>query len=311
MRAMPLTCAHPGAVVAASFEEKTYEIAYNAELAAGSGGDRLVFAPGQVLEKLTGFDAAADPDPEHLIWTVLGVPRPRGLSLLPSHWVNSRSGMPKSADLPRIPKSLILQFKRPEYLYGSRAAQRRLWHGPYYRFVRSREQHEVLKRLEKNLVGAAVVRYAAPAFHTLGELEIAQMQKAIISRSGYVAPSVFGRHQVWTYNKAGTHGRGNPAGRTRSVESFDQLFASLLGVSGRKGEVVRYDGLAEHLAVLADACRPRAPRLRRVVDEWARSLRRAPVPRSLIPPLADYATIQTLVAWQGAAWWIVDRRNDI
>ena len=48
-------------MVAATFEEKTYETAYNIELAAGRGGNLRIFSPGQVLEKLTGFDAAADP----------------------------------------------------------------------------------------------------------------------------------------------------------------------------------------------------------------------------------------------------------
>jgi hypothetical protein len=300
---------HPRVVVAATFEEKTYETAYNAELVASADGNRRIFSPGQVLEKVTGFDVAADPGSKHLIWRVLRVPRPRGLSLMPSHWATSRSGMPQSQELPSMPLSLILQFKRPEYLYGSRAAQWQLWRGPYYRFSRSRDQHAVLKRLEANLADSVIVRYAAPVFHTLGELEEAQMQGKVIVRSGHVAPSVLGRHQVWTYNKAGTHGRGNPAGRVRAVETFGDLFASLLGVSRGIGEVVRYDGMAEHLAVLADTCRHRNPRLRHVVSEWAESLRRAAVPLSLIPQIVDYATIQTLTAWQGAGWWIADRRD--
>ncbi|WP_336160108.1 hypothetical protein [Amycolatopsis sp. VC5-11] len=222
-------------MVAATFEEKTYETAYNADLIAGAGGNWRVFSPGQVLEKVTGFDVAADPGPEHLIWRVLRVPRPRGLSLMPSHWASSRSGVPKARELPSMPLSLILQFKRPEYLYGSRAAQRRLWHGPYYRFSRSTEQHSVLKRLESKLADDAIVRYASPAFHTLGELEEAQMERKVIALSGHVAPSVFGRHRVWTYNAAGTYGRGNPAGRARPVEAFDDLFASLIGVSSGRG----------------------------------------------------------------------------
>jgi hypothetical protein len=296
-------------MVAATFEEKTYETAYNAELIAGAGGNWRIFSPGQVLEKVTGFDVAADPGPEHLIWRVLRAPRPRGLSLMPSHWASSRSGLPKAQELPSMPLSLILQFKRPEYLYGSRAAQRRLWHGPYYRFSRSREQHSVLKRLESNLADDAIVRYASPAFHTLGELEEAQMKRKVIALSGHVAPSVFGRHQVWTYNAAGTYGRGNPTGRARPVEAFDDLFASLLGVSSGRGEMVKYDGITEHVAVLADACRHRNRQLRGVVAEWAASLRRADIPLSLIPQLSDYATVQTLTTWYGAGWWIFDRRD--
>jgi hypothetical protein len=296
-------------VVAATFEEKTYETAYNAELVASAGGNWRIFSPGQVLEKVTGFDVAADPDPEHLIWRVLRVPRPRGLSLIPSHWASSRSGMPEARELPSMPLSLILQFKRPEYLYGSRAAQWRLWRGPYYRFTRSRDQHSVLKRLESNLADSVVVRYASPAFHTLEALEEAQMKGDVIAKSGHVAPSVLGRHQVWTYNQAGTQGRGNPAGRVYRIEAFDDLFASLLGVSGGGGEIVRYEGMAEHVATLAAACRYRNRRLSGVVAEWVANLRRATVPLSLIPQLADYATVQTLTTSYGAGWWILDRRD--
>ena len=94
----------------AEFEEKQYEIAATVEL--GRRGD--VFGAGQVLEKIVGYDAAAAPSADHPIWRVLRLPRPRGLRLLPSHW--QRRTQPAARELPSVAVSLILQYKRPEYL---------------------------------------------------------------------------------------------------------------------------------------------------------------------------------------------------
>jgi hypothetical protein len=87
------------------FEEKSYEIAYSVELGRGIGGSLTVFAPGQVLENILGFDSAAAPGPSHPLWQVLGLPRPPGLSMVPALW--SGGTTPASGHLPSYPVSVF------------------------------------------------------------------------------------------------------------------------------------------------------------------------------------------------------------
>lgn len=146
----------------AGFEEKTYEVAYCIELAVG--GEPQVYSPGQVLEKLLGFDAAGNPDPHHVIWAVLALPRPHGAQLVPSLWGASKAVQPAAAALPSYPISVFLQFKRPECLQGPAAKQWKMWHHPYYRFRRSKEQQQVLGRLERRLASKRSFVMPLPLF---------------------------------------------------------------------------------------------------------------------------------------------------
>jgi hypothetical protein len=52
----------------ASFEENTFECAYDIELAMGTGGNPQVFSPGQVLKNLLGFDSASARGSAYVIW---------------------------------------------------------------------------------------------------------------------------------------------------------------------------------------------------------------------------------------------------
>jgi hypothetical protein len=168
----------------ADFEEKTYEVAYDIELSAGAG--LTPWAPGQVLEHLVGFDAAASPDASHVLWRVLGAPRPDGLVLLPEHWTGAPGRRPARKRLPSNPVSFMVQFKRPEIIRSHAGKQWRLWRKPYFRFKLDPTQQRTLKRLEKNTVGDAIVRYAAPAFVTDQEMDIARLSGQVISSSGHV-----------------------------------------------------------------------------------------------------------------------------
>jgi hypothetical protein len=299
----------------AQFEEKTYETAYTIELALGLGGNIAVFSPGQVLEKLLGFDAAANPDATHVLWSVLSLPRPPGVRLVPSLWGGAPISQPAFTALPSYPVSVFFQFKRPEFLNGPRAKQWHLWHGPYYRFARSVDQQRVLARLERRLGPQAVVRYAAPAFHTLGEFETAQVSGTVISRSGHVRPEVLRRHKVWTYDQPGAAGRGNPSGGRHLFENFQSLLESAIASPVRSGEVEVFRGqealsrLRSHLSDVADACRQREPTLRDSVDQWSRQLRSLRLERDVARSLRDYASIQSLMSRHQTTWWLSDRRS--
>jgi hypothetical protein len=106
---------------------------------------------------------------------------------------------------------------------------------------------------------------------------------------------------------AGTIGRGNPAGPEVMFESFGQLLEDLLVLrdSGATA-LVPYDGLAAHLAAVAEACRSRSPRVRQAVAEWTANLGQVPLSLESIQSLVDYVTIQTVMSWNRMSWWLID-----
>jgi hypothetical protein len=296
-------------VVVAEFEEKTYEIAYCVELAVAVGSRSVVYSPGQVLESILGFDAASHPDPRHAIWAILGLPRPRGVQLIPSLWGAAKALQPPNAVLPSYPVSIFLQFKRPEYLHGAAAKQWNMWRRPYFRFERTRRQQQVLGRLERRLGTQAVVRYAAPAFHTMGEFEAAQLAGSVIARSGHVPPSRLRRHQCWTYDAPGNLGRPNPTGEPFVFERFDALLEDVLARSVSGSELQTYSDeplsvLQQHLRSVAAVCRDREPELRQEVDLWTRQLGAVELSSETTESLRDFASIQWLMAKTNGTWWV-------
>ena len=176
----------------AGFEEKQYESAANIELAFGNSRN-FVHSSGQVFEAIVGYDAIAHADSEHVIWQILALPRPPGVRLVPELWKGGQS--PRAASLPSHPVNLFLQYKRPEWMYGHRAAQWSYWRSSFYRFTLEQRQQEVLLRLEANLSSDAIVRYASPAFSDLSELEARQLAGEILNGSGFVAPSSLQGHK--------------------------------------------------------------------------------------------------------------------
>lgn len=295
----------------AEFEEKEYEQAANVELGVGGG---FLMSPGQVLEELVGYDAVAAPIANHVIWQLLNHPRPRGVRLLPGHWAPPRR--PPAYRLPQHPVSLMLQYKRPEYLRGPRAAQWRYWQAPYFRFKRAEDQHRVLRRLDRSLESSAVVRYAAPAFWRFADLEAAAVTRQVLKRTGFVRPMELKHHRVWTYVEPGVEGRANPSGRRLNFEDIRELTRLLIpsdtaNTPLRRDEPI--DRLAEHISGLAQVCRDREPRLRSVVDGWAASVSRYsfPLTAGTVSRLADLATVVTLTSWTDTTWVVADRLDPL
>jgi len=289
-------------MVFAEFEEKQYESAFNIELSSSG----LVFASGQVLEKLTGYDAAGDPGANHALWRIMGVPRPQGIRLVPTHWTPaSRREQPPANKLPSHPVSFIAQFKRPEYLQGSAASQYAFWRQPYYRFSRVANQHSRLRKLEAQLAGIASVTYAAPAFHRVAELEEAQLKGQIVNSTGFVSPTRLGRHRVWTYIAPGMVGRGNPDGEEITFAVFEALFTT--PDSANTQAIAIRQGVSDHLSALAEASRAAYGVRSRLVDSWIANVRQvADVSPEILESLRDYAIVQSLVHYLGASWWLMD-----
>lgn len=298
----------------AEFEEKEYEICVAPELAQqGAGaGTATLFPAGQVLEHALGYDTAADPVASNRIWRALGVPRPAGVRLLPALWPATRRPLPK--ELPGGVVSLILQYKRPEYLRGPRAAQWRLWGQPYFRFRREADQHRVLRRIESKLTNEVVVRYAAPAFWQRTELEQHHFTRSVLAASGFVSPTALGAHQVWTYVAPGVSGRANPASRPISFETAERLLSQiteLLPPAGLEASVstdlVRTArSFRDHVRQLASTVEYRSPSLRRLIDAWEPSLRDAlpDVPEADVTLIRDFGTVMTVMIAISASWHV-------
>jgi hypothetical protein len=294
----------------AQFEEKEYELQFSLELAQGRLG--TVWGAGQVLEGIVGYDGVADPDVESVVWQVLKIPRPKGVVLSPSLW--QRGARPTAVDLSSRPVTLVLQYKRPDFLHGARAAQWHLWHRPYFRFGRASRQHSILARLEMKLAGSAVVRYAAPAFWTRADLEAHASAGSVIEASGFVSPSALGRHSVWTYVRPGIEGVANPSGRVAQFESASAI-RELISSPLKKGEpraLARADNyvfeLARHLGSLAEY---RQPRLRDGIRAFAKNLlaTKLELTDGAKFSIIALAAFSTLLWTLGASWYLAKKNS--
>lgn len=249
-----------------------------------------------------GYDAVADPNPDHVIWRLLALPRPQGLKLLPELWTSG--ARPEAAKLPKTAISLIIQYKRPEWITGGRAAQWHFWNRPYFRFPINSVQQAKLHRLEQATAPHAMVRYASPAFWTVEELEVAQHRFRVLQSTGFVAPENLHGHKFWTYSAPGNDGRANPGASSLYFESYGGLLHSISNsyphLSG-SGLQIR------QLEAQGNALRYRNPILRNAVDMWAQGLRTIRgVTNEMALQVRDYATVQSAVASAGAHWLIVD-----
>lgn len=201
------------------FAEKPFENLVNIELKA--------MATDQVAEAVLGYDAFADPEESHEIWAYLGLDRPKGIVLDPSHW--SGATLPKQSQIgPNVSTSLILQYKRCEYMQRPNAGQSALWeHQRYFRFRVTNLQQTILATLENNLGAHAAVRYVAPAFHRYDELAEHHANGTGIAHSGFVAPGGLQGHRYWTYQCPGTIGIANPPVEL-PFENFEELRLKLV-----------------------------------------------------------------------------------
>lgn len=292
---------------AAEFEEKEYELVCAQELRLGPSG-AVVWSSGQVLEHVLGYDAVTDPGDGHAIWQLLDLPRPPGLVLVHDLWPHGQR--PDPDRLPHQPISLMLQYKRPEWVRGARGAQWGLWHTPYFRFAVRRHQQQVLARLESQLAEQAVIRYACPALWQRGHFEAAVLAGRMLQASGFVSPQQLRGHAVWTFVDAGRDGRANPAGRRTPFESFDATLRRALGegAPAASTSVVPADPLAGHLKLLGEAARLREPRLRAALEQWRGRIEKAlDLPMGVVDQVVDLTAIVSLLERTGARWYLTGR----
>ncbi len=281
----------------AEFEEKQYETPANIELGFQHAG---VFAAGQVLEAVVGYDVAAHQPQNAPIWKLVGGAAPSGLLLVPNLWQRA-TAQPQAPDLPSSFVSLILQYKRPMHLGRASAAQWHYWNRPYFRFPVLPHQQTTLEVLEASVGSQAVVRYACAAFWTYHQLQTHQHSREVLDHSAFVAPSTLHGHQVWTYDAPGTNGYANTRGKVIATEDF----SSFLGQVRQRGRK-REENLFQHLRGLAagigvpEITSDSAPRLlgkRLVQDELDHIQQQA---------VADTLGIGNRIGEVGASWFVVD-----
>ncbi|WP_068310485.1 hypothetical protein [Polycladidibacter hongkongensis] len=209
------------------FKEKTYEQYFNSEL---NTRNIVFYSPDQVDENHLGFDAA------------FRAPLRRLLSLLFSHgchtfYEHSMLGMLRGARIAEVNEwasdvadrmppfkfNLFVQYKRPEFLNTSRAAQWAFWKKPYFRYNITEHQQKTLEKLEIKSQGRAAVLYASPAFWDTSTLWKHVKKRKVIKNSNIVRAGQLQGHSKYTYSSAGSLGIGHSEPEHIESISFEEI----------------------------------------------------------------------------------------
>lgn len=188
------------------YEEKTYESYFNNELSIRS---EIYFPPGQVLEGILGFDAAAY-SKNRKLWRILGYPfwfypNFSGVNIekVAIYLENALGDVINS--IPAIKTNLLFQYKRPEYITTANGKEWNHWNEPYFRYNIYKEQQDILEKIEKKFGSQALVLYASPAIKDLTELIKLKKRKKIIESSNFKKPQELSAHNRNTYLKSGMY----------------------------------------------------------------------------------------------------------
>ena len=201
----------------AEFEEKTFEVAANNEFqflgatytCPACGGTHCVYcgarhraptvdiwAPGQVIESVLGFDVLVDLQGNvEEIEALIGRALPTGMQWKP-HF-----GNPAQVGSAPDWASLFLQYKRPERITRRRGKFTNLFEGEYYRFDLDAEQHQTLATFAAATAGDAVVCYAAPRFYTNADMLWYRQQRLVLSRTVFIDTGADADHRYGAYDE--------------------------------------------------------------------------------------------------------------
>lgn len=188
------------------FEEKTYESYFNNELDSKSS---IYFPPGQVLEGVLGFDAAAN-SKDRILWKCLGYPfwifpYYSGVNLIEIAKELESELERINQKIPSIKTNLLFQYKRPDYITMANGKEWGHWNKKYYRYTIYYEQHKLLSKIDKAFGDKALVLYASPAINNLDDLVRFKIKKKIIANSNFTKASDLNNHSKNTYINSGTY----------------------------------------------------------------------------------------------------------
>lgn len=202
----------------AEFEEKVFETAANNEFALlgagytcpGCGSHHCPFcgfghpapavdiwAPGQVLEAVLGFDVLVNLQGDTTdLEALFGVAMPPGMN-----W-KQHFGNPVGAGAAPDWASLFIQYKRPDRLLRRRGEFLRLFAGPFFRFDLDADQHGALADLRTASAGQALVCYAAPRFHTNADMLHYRQNRLVLERTAFIEADDDDDHEYGAYDEA-------------------------------------------------------------------------------------------------------------
>lgn len=286
-----------GEAVRPEFEEKSYETAFNIELALGQAGSALsFFAPGARLEAELQTDVIWNLAATNPAWAIIGLAYSRGAAI-PST---------KSGNVPSGMFNLFIQYKRSDALTNRAAKHWGHFGKQYYRFRfdHPSAQLSTLQRLESGCGSAAQVIYAAPHFHEIDELMAAISSGTVIRQSVIVKPS-----QLSTQHAAFNFLNGYP-----SIQNPEPEFtASVSGAEYFGGLEPLLDGRSfrETLAITQEVVsgiegwRETWGAVRPVLFDYPEfEISALDAPVADIELLGQYAEVATFAYTQGLGWLI-------
>jgi hypothetical protein len=203
-------------MASAEFEEKSFEGPLNSQLLDGSP---YLYAPGQVLESVIGFDAAMMTQ-NLFFWQLWGRPSPSGIAPSAQWWPKA---VPQKS-LPTFHLNLFLQYKRPERLSRSYSSEWSSWNHAYFRYWVTPHQQQALESCAASLGSNGLVVYASPAFSTFSELPTHTANRTLVKATNFVEAARLKSHSRYTYIDAGKDGLAfSEPTRIPPVSMFDDL----------------------------------------------------------------------------------------
>lgn len=250
------------------FEEKTFEVAANTELALlgaglscpGCGGHHCVFcgeqhqvpavdlwAPGQVLEGVLGFDVLVDLDGEASdLQALLGVAIPAGMN-----WKSHFGGVTGVGSAPKW-ASIFIQYKRSDWVTRRHGVFKTKFSGPFHRFDVDPDQHALLAGLREAAAGEALVIYAAPRFHANDDMLHYRRNRLVLERTAFIEVESGADHHYGAYDETSAWLCSDPEAATGL--SLPGLLSSI-----RRLDLPAVDSSSEalrtHIATVAGATR--------------------------------------------------------
>lgn len=194
-------------MIPADFAEKTYEWPLYNQLERANS---FVYTPGQVLEKIVGFDAGLY-TANALLWQTVGYSAPPSGTLLGSLSWPLGPRNPKQ-EFPDVRLNLFLQAKRPTF-YPRRPRALKNLGGvgvPLWSFRLTDHQQKRLESLAEQTKGHAHVAYASAVFHTNTALFDHMRQGTIVENSTFPSAEGLKGHDAWYYWSPGATGAANP-----------------------------------------------------------------------------------------------------
>lgn len=187
------------------FEEKSYENYFNNELDRSSN---VYFPLGQVQEGGLGFDSTAFSTNRRL-WRLLGHPYwfnlPfKGIELKDLAHEMETIIEHELDNIPKMKTNLLFQYKKPDFIKSSRAAEWSFWKQPYFRYYIYKEQQLLLEHIHNSFNSRLLVLYAAPTIKDVNQLVNLHTNRQIISSSNFTRAIYLIGHHRNSFIRSGT-----------------------------------------------------------------------------------------------------------